>query len=347
MMSCADSDHSKDEDRSARAPEPKTVTRDGHKVPPAGAVYIPGGTYTRGASVPGEYEREYPAHQVQLDGFHMDTTEVTNRDFAAFISATGYLTVAERPVDWDELKSGLPPGTPKPHDSLLAPGSLVFTPSPEAAENLSDHSRWWSWQTGASWQHPEGPESDISGKEDHPVVHVAFQDAEAYCRAKGGRLPTEAEWEYAARGGLEGKRFPWGDADPVKDRAVRANIWQGRFPDQNTEEDGYAATAPVGSFEPNGYGLYDMAGNVWEWCSDYYRPDAYRGLGSTKTCINPKGPSSGFDPREPYAGAKRVIKGGSFLCHHSYCENYRPSAREGSAEDSGMPHLGFRCVYTP
>lgn len=349
LSGCSDSVKDRDRDaRSAKAPPAEADSaRDSRRDAPESAVYISGGTYTRGASAPGEYKREYPAHDVKLDGFFMDTTEVTNRKFKAFTEATGYVTVAERKADWDELKKQVPPGTPKPHDSLLAPGSLVFAPEYGNLVNLSDHRQWWSWKIGASWQHPSGPRSDLSGKEDHPVVHVAYQDAEAYCRAQGGRLPTEAEWEYAARGGLDGKRFPWGDEDPTEDGKIRANIWQGKFPTENKKADGYAETAPVGTYAPNGYGLYDVAGNVWEWCSDLYRADAYKRLGSLKTCINPKGPSSAYDPREPYAGAKRVIKGGSFLCHHSYCENYRPSAREGSTEDSGMPHLGFRCVYDP
>jgi len=312
-------------------------------VPPETAVWIEGGRYTRGAARPGEADREYPAHQVELDGFYMDTTEVSNAQYSKFAQATGYKTLAERPVDWDELKKQLPPGTPKPADSLLAPGSLVFDP-PEEIQSLKNHMQWWTWKTGADRFHPEGPESRITYKTDHPVVHVAYEDAAAYCRWKGGRLPTEAEWEYAARGGLEGKRFVWGETDPVKEPGL-ANIWQGDFPSRNDTLDGYSGTAPVGSYPANGYGLYDMAGNVWEWCSDYYHTEYYGTLVNARGCFNPEGPARSYDPREPYARNKRVIKGGSYLCHESYCENYRPSAREAGAEDTGMPHLGFRCVY--
>jgi formylglycine-generating enzyme required for sulfatase activity len=311
------------------------------KEPPAGMVWIEGGIYTRGAVQPGEYPREYPSHKVEVPGFFIDTIEVTNAQYSEFVAATGYITIAERPVDWDEMLKQVPPGTPKPPDSLLVPGSLVFSPPAEIV-SLDNYFQWWSWKNYVSWKHPEGPGSDISERMNHPVVHIAYADAEAYCTWKGGRLPTEAEWEYAARGGLEGKRFSWGDEDPLKNPGL-ANIYQGAFPTDNTAEDGFGGTAPVGSFPPNNYGLYDMAGNVWEWCSDLFNENYYYTIDAAQLCRNPAGPQTSYDPRDPYS-QKRVMKGGSYLCHVSYCENYRPSAREAGAEDTGMPHLGFRCV---
>jgi sulfatase modifying factor 1 len=200
--------------------------------------------------------------------------------------------------------------------------------------------------TGANWRHPEGPGSSIDGKEDHPVVHVSWDDAVAYAKWAGKRLPTEAEWEFAARGGLDGKPYAWGDEPPGRGGKWRANIWQGNFPYQNRAEDGYERTAPVKSYQPNGYGLYDMAGNVWEWCSDFYCPDLYRLRAGQGVVVNPTGPASSFDPRNPF-GSSRVQRGGSFLCCDSYCSRYRPSARHGCPPDTGMSHVGFRCVMTP
>jgi formylglycine-generating enzyme required for sulfatase activity len=234
-------------------------------------VWIPPGVYTMGGCGPLAREDEFPRQRVQLDGFWMDATEVTNAQFAAFVAATGYRTLAERPVDWNELRQQLPPGTPKPPDEQLQPGSLVFV-SPATQPDLADFQEWWRWTPGACWKHPQGPHSTIAGKEHEPVVHIAYEDALAYCAWAGKALPTEAQWEYAARGGLEGKVNVWGD-EPVE--AQRANTWQGTFPVSNTKADGYVLAAPVKSFEPNGYGLYDMAGNVWEWCQDVYAPDAY------------------------------------------------------------------------
>ncbi len=311
-----------------------------HEAPP-GMVWIEGGAYTRGATQQGEYPREYPPHRVEVSGFFMDTTEVTNAQYSEFVAATGYITIAERPVDWDEMVKEVPPGTTKPADSLLAPGSLIFSPPAEIV-SLDNHFQWWSWKNGVNWKHPEGSDSDISQRMNHSVVHMAYADAKAYCAWKGGRLPTEAEWEYAARGGLEGKRFSWGDEDPLVNPLL-ANIYQGVFPTENTAEDGFPGTSPVGSFPPNNYGLYDMAGNVWEWCSDLFNQNYYYTIDATKLCRNPAGPGTSYDSRDPYA-QKRTIKGGSYLCHVSYCENYRPSARESSSEDTGLPHLGFRCV---
>jgi formylglycine-generating enzyme required for sulfatase activity len=238
------------------------------------------------------------------------------------------------------------PGTPKPADEMLKPGSLVFTP-PDHPVDLREYDRWWAWTLGADWRHPEGPKSTNEGRDAYPVVHIAFVDAEAYCRWAGKRLPTEAEWEFAARGGLRGKVNVWGD-EPVDPK--RANTWQGHFPDKNTAEDGFVLGAPVKSFPPNGYGLYDVAGNVWEWCSDLYRPDTYARrvleLGKDGVAVNPTGPNTSLDPRNPDAPESRVHRGGSFLCNDSYCASYRPSARMACPPDTGLQHLGFRCIET-
>lgn len=310
-------------------------------LPPPGMVWIPGGEFvmgTDGAEAPGT---EQPAHRVYVDGFWMDEHEVTNAQFAEFVEATGYVTTAEKPPDWEELKKSLPPGTPKPPEEKLVPGSLVFTPPTEPVPT-DNPERWWTWTPGACWKHPEGPGSNLQGRENHPVVHVSWFDAVAYARWAGKRLPTEAEWEFAARGGLSGKRFTWGN-DPPTDTQPKANIWQGTFPHLNTKADGWERTAPVKSFPPNGYGLYDMAGNVWEWCADWYRADEYARRAGVQEIRNPQGPSNSWSPREPYA-ALRVTRGGSFLCHVSYCESYRPAARRGTAQDTGLSHVGFRCV---
>ncbi len=314
---------------------------------PAGMVWVPGGTFTMGGDDPLAREDEKPLHRVRVDGFWMDQTEVTNAQFRAFVEATGYKTLAERPVDWEELKKQAPPGAAKPPDEMLEPGSLVFTP-PDHAVDLRDYSQWWTWTLGADWRHPEGPGSSIEGKDDHPVVHIAHEDALAYCKWAGRRLPTEAEWEFAARGGLEGKVNVWGD-EPVDPK--RANIWQGPFPHRAQVQDGFERTAPVKSFPPNGYGLYDMAGNVWEFTSDLYRTDAYarraQALGPDGVADNPTGPKRSIDPRNPFAPVSYVQRGGSFLCNDVYCASYRPSARMAVPPDTGLSHSGFRTVLTP
>lgn len=311
-----------------------------------GMVWIPAGTFTMGWDGPeGRYD-ERPAHSVHVDGFWIDRTEVTNAQFREFVEATGYITTAERNVDWAEIRRQLPPGTPKPAEEMLQPGSLVFDP-PDHAVDLRAFSRWWAWTPGASWRHPEGPGSDIEGKEHHPVVHVSWDDAAAYARWAGKRLPTEAEWERAARLGRDGERFQWGGVLRPGGKHM-ANIWQGEFPHRNTADDGFPGIAPVKKFPPSGPCLYDMAGNVWEWTADQFHPDAYRDrvaeLDPGSHCINPSGPDSTADPRNPLSQDSRVQKGGSFLCHVSYCESYRPSAKMASSRDSGMSHLGFRCV---
>jgi formylglycine-generating enzyme len=308
-----------------------------------GMVWIEGGTFTMGSSTEEGRSDEFPRHQVKVDGFWMEATEVTNAQFQQFVQATGYITTAEKAPDWNELQKQLPSGTPKPDDSLLVAASLVFMPLTQPV-TLNDASKWWSWTKGANWRHPEGAGSTIKGKEDYPVVHVSWDDANAYAKWAGKRLPTEAEWEYAARGGLVDQPFTWG-SEAVDSGKAKANIWQGHFPDFNTGEDGFKGLAPVKRFAPNGYGLYDMAGNVWEWCSDWYRPDYFVQFQGS-IALNPKGPSSGYDPDEPTI-AKRVLRGGSFLCHASYCSSYRVSARMRIAPDTGLQHTGFRCVADP
>lgn len=288
---------------------------------------------------------ELPLHDVQLDGFWIDESEVTNAQFRRFVEATGYVTTAEKKPDWEELKKQLPPDAQKPDDSVLVPGSLVFVPTTRPVP-LNDYGQWWIWMPGANWRHPLGPDSALESRHDsHPVVHVSWDDAVAYARWAGRRLPTEAEWEYAARGGVEGRRFSWGDELTPGGKHM-ANVWQGRFPYKNTKEDGYEYAAPVRSFPANGYGLYDMTGNVWEWVGDWYRSDYYQSLKSTgKEIRNPQGPADSFDPDEPMM-PKRVNRGGSFLCHADYCASYRPSARMKTAPDTGQVHLGFRTAIS-
>ncbi len=308
-----------------------------------GMVWIEGGVFDMGSceADPGRRD-EYPLHKVNVNGFYMDTTEVTNRAFAAFVAATGYVTTAEKVVDWELLKLQLPPNTPKPADSVLQPASLVFVPT-KGAVPLQDYSQWWEWRHGANWQHPKGPGSSIEGKENEPVVHVSWDDANAYCKWAGKRLPTEAEWEYAARAGKKAQPFPWGN-ELLETGKVKCNSWQGTFPYKNEATDGYTGVARVGAFAPNAFGLYDMAGNVWEWCADWYHAHYYEQLAeNNKIADNPKGPKASYDPDEPTV-PKRVMRGGSFLCNASYCSGYRCASRMKTSPDSGMEHLGFRCV---
>lgn len=308
-------------------------------------VWIPGSTFRMGGVGPHAKPDEEPAHDVRLDGFWMDAHEVTNADFAKFVEATGYVTTAEQVPDVEEIMKQQPPGTPPPPKANLVPGALVFSPPP--GKTLEDcHGQWWmwwKWQPGASWRHPQGPGSTIEGLEQHPVVQVSWDDAVAYARWAKKRLPTEAEWEYAARGGLASQPFIWGSERPRAGRKM--NAWQGEFPIKNELSDGFATTAPVGSFDPNGYGLFDMPGNVWEWCADWYHEGAYR-MRADRVARNPKGPTKAYDPDEP-TNPKRVTRGGSFLCSESYCLGYRPSARMKTSPDTGLVHTGFRCVVTP
>ena len=306
-----------------------------------GMVWIPAGNFMMGGDNEQARKDEYPKHGVKVNGFYMDATEVTNAQFSEFVKATGYITTAEKDINWDEIKSQVPPNTPKPPDSILKAASLIFVPT-KSEVNLNDYSQWWAWTRGANWKHPNGPNSDIIGKDNFPVTHVSWDDAVAYSKWAGKRLPTEAEWEYAARGGLINNSYSWGKTFDEMG-ASKCNFWQGNFPYLNLNKDGFMGAAPVKSFAPNGYGLYDVAGNVWEWCADLYNNDYYTQLSKTKLTINPKGPTKSYDPDEPLI-TKRVMRGGSFLCNDSYCSGYRVSARMKSSPDSGMEHLGFRCV---
>jgi formylglycine-generating enzyme required for sulfatase activity len=314
---------------------------------PSGMVWIPGGEFTMGADSDLGKPDEKPAHRVRVDGFWMDETDVTNAQLRQFVGATGYVTTAEKPLDAEEILRQSPPGTPPPPKENLAPGSLVFvaTSGPVTLVGPDAHRAWWKWTPGANWRHPEGPSSSIEGRDDHPVVHVSWFDAVAYAKWAGKRLPTEAEWEFAARGGLDNKPYVWGDDKPT-DTNIRANIWQGEFPYRNTAQDGFERTSPVKAFPPNGYGLYDMSGNVWQWCADWYQIDLYRHRAGQGVIVNPAGPEKSFDPRQPYSPL-RAQKGGSFLCNDAYCTRYRPSARHGCTPDTGMSHIGFRCVLAP
>jgi formylglycine-generating enzyme len=333
---------------------------------PPGMVWIPAGEFVMGTDDHASMPNERPAHRVKLDGFYMDETCVTNAQFRAFVEATGYVTTAEQPIDWEELKKQVPPGTPKPPDEMLKPGALVFTPpppqSPARDVDLRDMSNWWKWTTGACWKHPQGPGSSIEGKDDYPVVQVSWDDAAAYAKWAGKRLPTEAEWEYASRGGAKtNTRFWWGDEfkpapgsgphPPSNAGKFMCNTYTGVFPVEDSAEDGFARQSPVRSFPANGYGLYDMAGNVWQWTADLYRIDAHAlsaveaQSAASGCCLNPKGPTTSLNPTRAVADSvERVIKGGSFLCHVSYCESYRPTARRGMPPDTGTEHIGFRCV---
>jgi formylglycine-generating enzyme required for sulfatase activity len=312
--------------------------------PPPGMVWIPGGEFSMGANDPPDMDNvgmqatkdARPIHRVYVDGFFMDATDVTNGEFAKFVKATGYVTVAERKPRAEDF-----PGAPS--ENLVA-GSVVFSP-PDHPVPLDNHLQWWSYVPGANWRHPLGPGSDIKGKDNYPVVQVAYEDAIAYAQWAGQRLPTEAEWEFAARGGLSGKPFVWGN-DFRPNGKWMANTYQGHFPDQDTGEDGYSGIAPVAKYPANGYGLYDMAGNVWQWTSDWYRPDYYQQLASTGMVTrNPQGPGSSFDPAEP-SQPKKVHRGGSFLCTDQYCSRYIVGTRGKGEVSTGTNHLGFRCVMT-
>jgi formylglycine-generating enzyme required for sulfatase activity len=326
----------------AKPPLPAAASSPPGEAPP-GMLWIPGGEFAMGTNSPLGLPPEKPAHAVRVDGFWMDETDVTNAQFRKFVDATGYVTTAEKVPSFEEILRYAPPDAAAPKKENLVAGSMVFTP-PAHPVDLNDWRQWWRWVPGADWRHPEGPGSTIDGQDDHPVVHVSWFDARAYAEWAGKRLPTEAEWEFAARGGLTGKMYVWGD-DPFSDERPQCNIFQGHFPDTNTLKDGYARTSPVKAFPPNGYGLYDMAGNVWQWCSDWYLPDAYARTIGRGVLVNPTGPEQSFDPR--VRPPERVHRGGSFLCCAGYCFNYRPSARTGCTPDTGMSHVGFRCVRSP
>lgn len=308
---------------------------------PDGMLLIPAGEFLMGGDDELALPREFPKHPVRVNSFLMDEHEVTNAQFDAFVLATGYKTIAELPVDWEEIKKQLPPGTPKPSEANLLPGSLVFTPK-HGTTDLSNHWQWWQWVNGANWQHPHGQDSNIEGMDDHPVVHIAYKDALAYCEWLGKRLPTEAEWEWAARGGLEEAIYPWGIKD-VNEGKPQCNFFQGKFPNENYSLDEFEFTAPVQSFRPNGFGLYDMAGNVWEICSDWFDEKYYSTFSLERIAKNPLGPEKSNYHPEPWA-KHNTMRGGSFLCNDSYCASYRISARMPLEVDAAMNHVGFRCV---
>jgi formylglycine-generating enzyme required for sulfatase activity len=313
---------------------------------PEGMVWIPGGTFQQGAVIQDKMAmpHEKPEHLVGVDGFFMDMTEVTNAQFSKFVKETRYITIAERAIDWEEMKKQLPEGTPKPNDTILQPGALVFKKTKSSVPNLYDFSQWWEWKIGANWDHPNGPKSTIIGKENDPVVQISFEDALAYCNWAGRRLPTEAEWERAARGNQDKKIYSWGDDVSVLN--TKANTWEGEFPVTNTKADGFERRAKVKSYPPNDFGLYDIAGNVWEWTSDWYSTKYYSNLlGLNSPIINPKGPEVAYNPNNPYVQEK-VIKGGSFLCSDSYCASYRISSRMQTSPDSASEHVGFRTVLS-
>ena len=303
-----------------------------------GMILIKGDTFLMGSNDSEGHPDESPVHEVKINSFWIDITEVTNLQFKEFVDATGYITTAEMKPDWNELKKDLPPNTPKPDESLLVPASLVFKKN-ENITNLNNHTQWWNWVKGANWRHPGGEGTSIDGKDNHPVIHVSWFDAMAYAKWKGRRLPTEAEWEFASRGGLKNNKYSWGN-DP--NLSKYANTWEGIFPKNNIKIDGFESTSPVKSYPPNNYGLYDMSGNVWEWCSDLYNFNYYSTLSNT-IADNPKGPEKSFDPNEPYS-EKRVVRGGSYLCSKSYCTGYRNSMRMKSTPDTGSMHTGFRTV---
>jgi formylglycine-generating enzyme len=307
-------------------------------------VWITGGEFSMGAQDPPDMDKvgmqattdSRPIHRVYVDGFFMDKTDVTNAQFAEFVKATGYVTIAEKAPRAEDFPGAAP-------ENLVA-GGVVFSP-PDHAVALNDHFQWWSYVKGANWRHPTGPESSLKGKENYPVVQIAYEDAAAYAKWAHKRLPTEAEWEFAARGGLSGKPFVWGDEFRPKGKWM-ANTYQGHFPDKDTGSDGFTGLSPVAQFAPNGYGLYDMAGNVWQWTSDWYRPDYYKQLASIGgVARNPKGPDAPFDPAEP-TEKKKTHRGGSFLCTDQYCSRYMVGTRGKGEVSTGTNHLGFRCVST-
>jgi formylglycine-generating enzyme required for sulfatase activity len=311
---------------------PQVIERDG-------MMWIPGGTFLMGSDHKLAQDNERPAHRVKVDGFWMDRHHVTNAEFRRFVDATGYVTTAERKPDWEALKVQLPPGTPRPPDSALVPGAMVFVGTDQAVK-LNDYSQWWRFVAGASWKHPQGQGSSIDGKDDHPVVQVSYEDAQAYAKWIGKRLPTEAEWEFAARGGLEQATYAWGDDF----QPGMLNYWDvkdGRFPVMRAK----VGTSPVGTYPPNGYGLHDMTGNAWQWVADWYGFDHFREESKKRLTENPGGPAQSYDPDDgsvPVHAPKRVTRGGSFLCNVDYCLSYRPSARRGNDPYNPMSHVGFR-----
>ncbi|WP_255152449.1 formylglycine-generating enzyme family protein [Halorarius halobius] len=319
---------------------PASGTNPPSEPPEPEMVWIPGGTFRMGSTE--FYPEERPVREVEVDGFWMDRTPTTNREFAAFVEDTGYTTVAERDPDPDDYPGADPEN--------LVPGSAVFT-KPDGPVDLRNPNEWWEYVPGADWRHPLGPDSDVDGKLDHPVVHVAYEDAVAFAEWAGKRLPTEAQWERAARGGLDGKRFVWGD-EHEPDGEPMANSWQGEFPHENAVRDGYERTSPVGEFPANGYGLFDVAGNVWDWTRDWYSDDPEAGDDASPSCCTPTNPrgvdeANSVDPRDPAGIPRKVLKGGSHLCDPNYCFRYRPAARYPEPVDTSTSHVGFRCIVEP
>lgn len=307
-------------------------------------VWIRGGQFMMGTNDPNTREDERPAHKVWVDDFWMDMTPVTNAEFKKFVDSTGYITTAEKAPSMEEIMNQVPPGTPLPSTNLLVPASLVFKKANRPVP-LNNPAVWWEWTPNANWRHPLGPASSIEGKEDHPVVHVSWFDAEAYAQWAGKRLPTEAEWEYASRAGRDDAIYCWGN-DEFSETHPQANIWQGEFPYKSSKPNDNYGSTPVKAFPPNPNGLYDMAGNVWQWCADNYHAYHYQEEAKKDCTSNPQGPINSFDPQEPYA-TKRVQRGGSFMCHQCYCKGYRITARMKTTPDTSLNHSGFRCVKTP
>jgi formylglycine-generating enzyme required for sulfatase activity len=319
--------------------------QDQSEPPQPGMVWIPGGTFLMGSDQ--YYPEEAPAHEVSVDGFWMDVHTVTNEEFTRFVAETGYVTVAERPLD--------PAAYPGADPDLLVPGALVFQRQTHPVD-LRDATQWWAYVPGANWRHPQGPNSRLDGREQHPVTQVAYEDAEAYAAWAGKALPSEAEWERAARGGLYGAAYVWGD-EFLPDQRLMANVWIGAFPHQTLRPDQHIGTMAVGSFPANGYGLYDMAGNVWEWTSDYYAPGHQPSEHAEHACCAPENPrgatreaerEASYDPTQSAVRIPRkVLKGGSHLCAANYCLRYRPAARSPEMEDTATSHIGFRCIVRP
>lgn len=312
---------------------------------PEGMVWVAPKTFLMGAKEADKFAmmREKPAHEVYVDGFYIDAHEVTNKQFRAFVEATNYITTAEKPIDWEEIKKDLPANTPKPADSILQPGSLIFNKNARGIVSMNNYQQWWTWKIGANWKQPEGPGSSIKGKDNYPVVHVGLEDALAYCKWANRRLPTEAEWEAAAQGNSRDNIFAWGNNE--KELNANANTWQGQFPVNNLSEDGFEYISPIKSYPPNTIGLYDMAGNVWEMTTDLFNINYYSSLDISKVLENPKGAKTSYSPSNPYQ-KEYVMKGGSFLCHESYCASFRISARMGMEPSSSSDHIGFRTIVT-
>jgi formylglycine-generating enzyme required for sulfatase activity len=330
---------------------PQVVVGDGTRGP-IDMAWVPDGEFLMGSDHKLAQPNERPAHKVHVKGFWMDRQHVTNAQFRAFVEATGYITTAERKPEWETLKAQVPPGTPRPPESDLVAGAMVFVGTPGVVD-FRDVYRWWRYVPGASWRHPQGPGSSIDGKDQHPVVQVSHEDALAYARWAGKRLPTEAEWEFAARGGLEQATYAWGD-EFAPGGTQMANVWQGQqaqpFPVMSAKAGGAVGTSPVGTFPANGYGLYDMTGNAWQWVADWYRADAFKREAATgRVQDDPRGPTDSWDPGEPGVpedAPRRVTRGGSFLCNEEFCLSYRPSARRGTDPYTSMSHLGFRLVMS-